>query len=556
MKMNRILCKFLILVCALFLISCGNSQNTGPRDTNTDNNQSEKVTDIAVPANTYFMGRDKNQVIRGLEKLGFTNVSTVAIDDIDSDDKIKDGSVESVSIEGNENYSEGDSFPSDSLIVVTYHNIPKVGMPFSSSKTESIAYEEIVTSLSEAGFTNVSVEEVYDLDPDEVKEAFKNEVLLESLNSDFREGTLVPFDEHIRVVCHYPYAKYNVDIKINFIPNIFFNKYDVNVYLGDSKEDSMSHGEDKKLHFRVREGKQTIRFTDAEYKGAAGELTFNVSSDIEAEYEMFCYKDHIDLNEVFVDYKTELAEDEVKMQNSEAEYRNKNYNDVILQLKNSGFENINTVPLYDIYFGITEVGSVKSVSIAGKRDYRRGDVFKKNDVVTVTYHLSYEDDPEYIKEQERKKEEAKAKEAAQQAASTPESKPSSTPVPESSASASEAQKLDIDTFVKLQDYALKSVGDGGIRGHAFRVARTVYIDITQDGIANAVRVVMNSRDYTSWNSLTETLRVRSEDCKNDLDENGLNKYSCVVQLLNDEDEEYALATFTNGEITHDIVRGY
>ena len=184
------------------------------------------------------------------------------------------------------------------------------------------------------------------------------------------------------------------------------------------------------------------------------------------------------------------------------------------------------------------------------------DVFKKNDVVTVTYHLSYEDDPEYIKEQERKKEEAKAKEAAQQAASTPESKPSSTPVPESSASASEAQKLDIDTFVKLQDYALKSVGDGGIRGHAFRVARTVYIDITQDGIANAVRVVMNSRDYTSWNSLTETLRVRSEDCKNDLDENGLNKYSCVVQLLNDEDEEYALATFTNGEITHDIVRGY
>ena len=107
------------------------------------------------------------------------------------------------------------------------------------------------------------------------------------------------------------------------------------------------------------------------------------------------------------------------MQNSEAEYRRKNYNDVILQLKNSGFENINTVPLYDVYFGITEVGSVKSVSIAGKRDYRRGDVFKKDDVVTVTYHLSYEDDPEYIKEQERKREEAAAKEAEQKASAAP-----------------------------------------------------------------------------------------------------------------------------------------
>lgn len=49
--------------------------------------------------------------------------------------------------------------------------------------------------------------------------------------------------------------------------------------------------------------------------------------------------------------------------------------------------------MYDIVFGWTEEGEVDNVTINGSDTYKRGDVFKKDTEIVVSYHLKEEDDP-------------------------------------------------------------------------------------------------------------------------------------------------------------------
>ena len=79
------------------------------------------------------------------------------------------------------------------------------------------------------------------------------------------------------------------------------------------------------------------------------------------------------------------------------EFKNENYDTVIALLKSYGFTNITEKPIYDIFWGITETGSVESVQIGGNQNFKRGDVFKSYVNIVVTYHMPEDADPSLIK---------------------------------------------------------------------------------------------------------------------------------------------------------------
>jgi len=103
-------------------------------------------------------------------------------------------------------------------------------------------------------------------------------------------------------------------------------------------------------------------------------------------------------NYIFKDVKSYLdsfvvGEDEVAVPASASSYKYDAYQDVQEDLISAGFTNISTEILYDIVFGWTSEGEVKSVSIDGRTDYEQGDVFKKDTPIVITYHMKEEDDP-------------------------------------------------------------------------------------------------------------------------------------------------------------------
>lgn len=89
-----------------------------------------------------------------------------------------------------------------------------------------------------------------------------------------------------------------------------------------------------------------------------------------------------------------LADDEVRIDFSKYDLMVENYEDVTYRLSNLGFTNISYRIQYDIVWGITKEGEVASVSIAGRTDYKKGDIFKEDDPVVIAYHMKTDKDPD------------------------------------------------------------------------------------------------------------------------------------------------------------------
>ena len=80
------------------------------------------ANEVQVPFSSKDLkGENYEQTIIELENAGFVEITTQENKDLVTGFITKDGSVEKVSINGNFNFEEGDIFPEEAAVVVTYH---------------------------------------------------------------------------------------------------------------------------------------------------------------------------------------------------------------------------------------------------------------------------------------------------------------------------------------------------------------------------------------------------------------------------------------------------
>ncbi len=373
-----------------------------------------------------YVGRNYNDVKQEFETMGFKNVEVKEIIDLTSKSALKDNQVGAVKIDGVMNFVKKDQFSKNTEVVIEYHTIPKLKIPFSPEELKDIEFSDLEKVFKDAKFENVKVGELYDLDPDLNQEGSKIVIRVNG-GSSWVKDSLIPYDSEIDIEKHYTYEKYEIDIYVDFIGNLVFNKYDVDLLWGKENKLNMKHGKDGNVKVRDKKGTYTLKFQKSGDTSVYGSVTIDLSENKEASYQIYCYEDSVKVTENYV--RAAAKENETKVPMSSSEYESKNYKNVVDSLKNAGFSNIQTSVVYDIYFGITEVESVASVSINGKDKFSKGDIFPKEALIIVTYHMNEEDDPVKIaakqeeerrqeeerirKEEEQKKaEEAAAKEAA------------------------------------------------------------------------------------------------------------------------------------------------
>lgn len=78
---------------------------------------------------------------------------------------------------------------------------------------------------------------------------------------------------------------------------------------------------------------------------------------------------------------------EIAIPMSSSEYEGDNYQQVLNELKNAGFTNVQTAENPDLVVGwITKDGEVERVSINGDYDFEEGDIFPKDAKVLISYH--------------------------------------------------------------------------------------------------------------------------------------------------------------------------
>lgn len=371
----------IILLCCILLIICV---------VVFGDNNIKMTKDI-----TEYIGGNQIAVISEFEELGFTTIELIELEDLVSSNDEKEGTVESISIGDVTSFGIDDKFSPDERIVISYHTVKKVDVPLSSEIIQEYKCNEIAELFKNAKFNNVEMKEIYDLDPDEHAEEYVNEVFINS-STYFTESEEYPVDAKVVIICHYPYEKYTVQLHIDFIPNLLFNKYDVDVWVDGEKKYTLTHGEDIDCEFRLKKGTNTIAFISSENEDVHENITWDVNCNIEGEYELYCYRNSIDLEEEYIDYKVELAENEIKMNASMYDYMGYNYENVRNELEKLGFKKFVLNPQYDIYFGITKEGSVSEVTIDGKTDYKRGDILTKDAEIIISYHMLAENNPDKI----------------------------------------------------------------------------------------------------------------------------------------------------------------
>lgn len=267
-----------------------------------------------------------------------------------------------------------------------------VAAPYGAAECLEQDYTTIQAAFYAAGFTNIEAEKVEDLQATDVDKVNTIDAISVGGKTDFTKEQEFQSDDEVLIRYH-GYAKCNVKIHVDFVPNLIFSKYDVNLLLNGIEEGTLTHGEDQDFEFSIDPGEYTLTFESAESSSVKGEVTLTVDCDIEASYKIACSSDKVSVETLYVDRLTELADGEVKLDVAASEYKHKNYEDVAAALKMLGFTNIKYEVLYDIVLGWTDDGEVESVSIADKIDFNRGDVFPADAEIVITYHMPEDDDP-------------------------------------------------------------------------------------------------------------------------------------------------------------------
>ncbi len=186
--------------------------------------------------------------------------------------------------------------------------------------------------------------------------------------------------------------EYAVSLEIECVENLLFSKYDVDVYLDDFKQGTISHGTNETFNLNLTKGTYEIKFVSAEDDGVTGGVSIDIHQDESLKYKISCTSSQINV-ETIQGTISEHGEDEAAMPRSASSYVFKNYADVQTELTEAGFTNISFEILYDIVIGWTEEGEVDSVSVDGNTEFEQGDIFKKDIAIVITYHMPEEDDP-------------------------------------------------------------------------------------------------------------------------------------------------------------------
>lgn len=289
---------------------------------------------------------------------------------------------------GTENKNKPTPNPTSDTSIVAV----SVAAPYGAAECLEQDYTTIQAAFYAAGFTNIEAEKVEDLQATDVDKVNTIDAISVGGKTDFTKEQEFQSDDEVLIRYH-GYAKCNVKIHVDFVPNLIFSKYDVNLLLNGIEEGTLTHGEDQDFEFSIDPGEYTLTFESAESSSVKGEVTLTVDCDIEASYKIACYSDKVSVETLYVDRLTELADGEVKLDVAASEYKHKNYEDVAAALKTLGFTNIKYKVLYDIVLGWTDDGEVESVSIADKTDFNRGDVFPADAEIVITYHMPEDDDP-------------------------------------------------------------------------------------------------------------------------------------------------------------------
>lgn len=179
-----------IMLVISMLVGCGNDE------------EQVAATEVTLSQDD-FVNKDYYDIWDILEMDGFTNIDTIALDDLYSAEEEQEGLVSKVTINGSEEYKTGNVYMSDAEIMIYYHNIKMVCPPFSfDERDETQLYDNVKEQFESVGFTNIKCEPIYDLIFGWLTEDGEIESVTIGGSEEFDEYDSYAFDTEVLITYH------------------------------------------------------------------------------------------------------------------------------------------------------------------------------------------------------------------------------------------------------------------------------------------------------------------------------------------------------------------
>ena len=348
----------------------------------------------------YYEGIDYNIGMSEMLNAGFVIIELEPLKDLSSETNEKMNAISKISINGNKNFKYTDLFREDAVVKITYHSLKtqKAEIGTSSEDFVGMDYHTVVEGLRSAGFYNIE----FVLLDDVLFGIKNNEVKTVTVNgkSEFDAYDSFEVDSRIVVTIHNEKSKHGIilaelspDSEVLLIPvsskdakgkdyetisQQFEDAGFTNIQLYPYKDSSMK---EKKL----KENEDKIYLV-------------TINGDAEFSKNDSCLKDSL-IRIIYYSSNEEskLSEGEVMVPFSSSDVKSKNSDDIIEQLKNAGFTNIQTETIKDINpdaklkFLSKKDKEIEKVKIGEQEKYEKGAIFQSDIKITVVYH-TYKDE--------------------------------------------------------------------------------------------------------------------------------------------------------------------
>ena len=197
--------------------------------------------------------------------------------------------------------------------------------------------------------------------------------------------------------------EYQVTVEVECVKNWLFSKYDVDVYVDDSLEGTLSHGTTDKYPVTLTKGTSTIKFVSVDNDDVTGTVIINISKNEEIKFKISCYSDKISVETISgtLSNNTENTESstskasKITVTMSEDDFKGMNYKDAEKKFQEMGFTvfEYKTLETKDINKPDDTIGAVEIKNWTfGKGDFAVGDTYNADAIVVLWYYIC--DEPE------------------------------------------------------------------------------------------------------------------------------------------------------------------
>lgn len=92
--------------------------------------------------------------------------------------------------------------------------------------------------------------------------------------------------------------EYKVTIEVECVENLIFSKYDVEVYVDDSLEGTITHGDTETFEVTLTKGTYVLKFVNEEDDDVDGEVEFYIEKDENLKYKISCTSSKVNVDTI------------------------------------------------------------------------------------------------------------------------------------------------------------------------------------------------------------------------------------------------------------------